>query len=264
MNKHDILTEEEFHNYNIYDKIPIYLKHYCNNLNLKKKDINILDWGCGRGRAVLWLREMGYNAFGVDIDPEPIKKGICLIKKKGYNESILKLINLDEKTQFPDNFFHFSFSNQVFEHVKNLNSIALELFRITKKRGIGFHIFPAQKCFIEPHLKMPIIHWFPKKKIRKYLILANLKLGIEPRWKELEEYSNSDKLEKYFAYSINNTFYRKILYIRKVFQKNGFIVNFDTNNILKYENNKFYQLLKPFLNHILLNFYNVELLIKKV
>ncbi|UCC21301.1 MAG: methyltransferase domain-containing protein, partial [Promethearchaeota archaeon] len=37
--------------------------------------MKILDFGCGRGLFVLWLKEHGYNAYGIDIDPIPIKNG---------------------------------------------------------------------------------------------------------------------------------------------------------------------------------------------
>jgi 2-polyprenyl-3-methyl-5-hydroxy-6-metoxy-1,4-benzoquinol methylase len=39
-------------------------------------DLRVLDWGCGRGTTVAKLVEMGFDAYGVDIDPEPIKNGV--------------------------------------------------------------------------------------------------------------------------------------------------------------------------------------------
>ena len=73
MSKHKILNDNEMRDYKISKEVIRYLKLTEKILKLKKGEINILDYGCGRGRDVSVLRKMGYNAFGVDIDPEPIE-----------------------------------------------------------------------------------------------------------------------------------------------------------------------------------------------
>lgn len=46
-----------------------YLDRCRESLRLDKHEPNVLDWGCGRGRSVLGLRQLGYSVFGADIDP---------------------------------------------------------------------------------------------------------------------------------------------------------------------------------------------------
>ena len=79
MSKHHVLTEQDFSEYTPSQRILRYIESYRRDRNLEAKEMNILDWGCGRGRTVLWLREQGYNAYGVDIDIEPIRNGIGLL-----------------------------------------------------------------------------------------------------------------------------------------------------------------------------------------
>ncbi|MFX0138425.1 MAG: class I SAM-dependent methyltransferase [Candidatus Hodarchaeota archaeon] len=252
--KHTILTEEEFSKYSPNKEIIQYLDDYQKKNNMKKNDINVLDWGCGKGRDVLWLREQGYNAFGVDLDPEPIRNGRHLIRKKGYDDSILRLIKVDGKTNFPDDFFHFAFSNHVFEHINDLDSVVAELKRITVRNGIEYHLYPGYKSIREGHLNMPFIHWFPKNRIRKFLIFAFLCCGREPKWKELENYNKREKTEIYFKYSINNTFYRKYSKVMRIFEKNNFSVKFKMAIHPKWKKKILFKVISPFIHHLLLTF----------
>jgi hypothetical protein len=82
---------------------------------------------------VLWLRQEGYNAFGIDVDSEPISNSnsMALYNEKGHQNSALRVLSPNGKTDFPDNYFYFSFSNQVFEHISNLERAAKEIERIT-------------------------------------------------------------------------------------------------------------------------------------
>ena len=69
LTKHDVLTEKEMSGFSMNPRIFRLIEYYRDKMKLDKSRMNILDWGCGRGQAVLWLREQGYSAFGTDIDP---------------------------------------------------------------------------------------------------------------------------------------------------------------------------------------------------
>jgi cyclopropane fatty-acyl-phospholipid synthase-like methyltransferase len=69
LTKHDTLTEDEMRNFSMSPRIFRHIEYFRDKMNLKSGDMNVLDWGCGRGRSVVWLRGQGYNAFGADIDP---------------------------------------------------------------------------------------------------------------------------------------------------------------------------------------------------
>ena len=78
MSKHNILTEEEFLKFTPNKRILNYIEIYRKENGLKRGDMNILEWGCGRGCEVLWLRKEGYKVYGIDIDNEPINNGMGL------------------------------------------------------------------------------------------------------------------------------------------------------------------------------------------
>jgi ubiquinone/menaquinone biosynthesis C-methylase UbiE len=270
VSKHNILTEQEFLEFKFKHKRTLqYIETYRKENNLLKKDMNILDWGCGRGRETLWLRENGYNAYGVDIDEKPINNGIALFKAYGYDPLVLSLITLNNKTKFPENYFHFTYSNQVFEHVSNIESVANEIRRITRNNGAGFHVFPAHKCIQEGHLFMPFVHWLPKNKLRKYFISFYVIFGKEPFWPALDKSNIKNKINTYYQYSINKTFYRKYSDLKSVFERWDFHVRSEIINSPHIKNHKYFGKLSNFkligdaIHYLLRNYKTIELFITK-
>jgi SAM-dependent methyltransferase len=226
--KHDFLTQEEFERHSLYGAIAQSIELYRQLHGWNTGKINILDWGCGRGRDALWLLERGYNAFGVDVDLEPIQNGLPLYKKKGYGKERLQLIDLSAKTPFKDGYFHFTFSNQSFEHAANLKETAQELWRITTRGGVGYHVFPPKWGIREGHLYIPFVHWLPRNRARWGWIRFWVGLGVEPKWVELKGKTTRQKTDRYFEYINANTYYRSPKDIRSIFECAGFKVNFVT------------------------------------
>lgn len=269
MSKDKLLTKDEFSDYKPENRIIQQIHQCCKEFNLPPDKLNILDWGCGRGKDVLWLRERGYNAFGVDLDSTPVENAYSLFDKKGFSTNILRLLNDDGTSNFDDSFFHFVFSSQVFEHVENLNAVAAEMNRIMVENGMGLHIFPSHKHIIERHLYLPFIHWLPKTRIRRAAISMFVSLGIEPNWPKLDQSSKEEKIEMYFRYSVEKTYYRKPSQIRKIFNQHNFDLIFDTINnpsikkwtlFMVLTKNKY---LRKLLNYLLFTFIRVELKLKK-
>src|SRR5712692_803886 len=104
----------------------------------------ILDFGCGEGEMVYQWRNLGFNAFGVDI-------------KLTMQDAFLRLIPNEGKYRIPfeDETFDFIFSNQVLEHVKNLPNALSEMYRVLKAGGFSLHFFPPRLKPIEPHILVP-------------------------------------------------------------------------------------------------------------
>ena len=227
MTKHDILTEKEMSGFKMNKNILRYIEDYRNTRNLKKSNMNILDWGCGRGRAVLWLRAHGYNAFGTDSDPEPIRDCRDLFLARGLDaDSVLSILENGEEKVFPDAFFNLSFSEEVFEHVKDIERVATNLKRITVSDGAGIHFYPAHKRVMETHLYMPCVHWLPKNMVRKIYIYISLLLGRGPKWKQLEDKTKWEQAQAYYEYIIDKTYYRTSVVVADAFRRNKFKVNF--------------------------------------
>ncbi len=267
--KADVLTEEEFASFNPAPRTFSGIEEYVKRAKRPQGETPILDWGCGKGRAVLWLRERGYQAFGVDIDPKPIESGRPLFRQKGHDDLCLHRMDENGRTQYPDAYFYYIFSNQVLEHVSELENMAGELYRIMAPGGEGLHIYPAHRRIVEVHLFMPLVHWLPKNALRKRLIGFFVRIGKEPRWIGLEGKTRNQKTETYFHYSTERTFYRSPGKVRNAFENAGFdvkLVTIDNPLLAKFKLLAFLgrcPLTRPVIQYLLHTFRTVELLIRK-
>lgn len=265
MSKHEELTEDEFRNYVPPQKAIKQIEKFATIRGIPQSDLKILDWGCGRGRFVLWLREHGMQAYGVDIDPEPIQNGLSLFHIKGYPEKSLSVLSPEGQAAFPDGFFDFIMTDNVIEHVSQIEKVTAEISRLTAKGGGGYHIFPAQRQFIEGHLFMPFVHWVPEGKFRKALIGFFVHLGKEPHWKELRNVSLNEKVGAYYKYSTDHIFYRPFQSHKKRFENEGFTVQFRTIDNPAVARNKIlgplskFRVTRSIINWSLLTFKQVEI-----
>ncbi|MBC8393732.1 MAG: class I SAM-dependent methyltransferase [Deltaproteobacteria bacterium] len=270
LTKHDVLTVNEMSKFTLNARILRYIERCREAMNLEKSEMNLLDWGCGRGRAILFLRSQGYNACGTDIDPEPVNNCRELLSGHDHDpESVISLMEGGEERQFPDAYFHLSFSEGVFEHVKNLEQVARNLKRVTKPGGKAIHLFPARRHFVEIHLRMPFLHWLPKNALRRFYISFLLLLGKGPKWKEVNSKSRSEQVQVYYDYINDKTYYRKLSSIIDIFQRNRFEVEImpladfglDKHPILK----RFvkFKPLRPMLDWAMRNFGQVGLLLTR-
>lgn len=218
----DVLTKEEFGNTAINPELLRYIEYAREQLGLEKGQMNILDWGCGRGNYVLFLRQAGYNAFGVDVSLDSMDRGKDLFRDFGYEpERLLGPIEPTGRTSHQDSSFDFIFSYQVLEHVQDIDLVTAELSRLTKPGGFGLHIYPGKWHPVEVHLFMPFVHWLPKNFLRRWAIRAYVVLGIEPHWNQLEGLGSAVKTNSYFDFSKNATYYRTYKSIVSSFAKSG-------------------------------------------
>jgi len=269
MSKHDILTREEFAAFIPNQNITRELDDFAQASGRPLHELRVLDWGCGRGRHVLRLRQQGYQAFGVDVDPMPIKNGLPLFQSHGYPEDCLALLDSQGRSPFEEGFFDFVFSGNVLEHVSDIRRVCAEMGRITRPGGGGYHTFPAQLQPTEGHLFMPFVHWLPAGQLRKFLILIFVMLGREPDWVEVHGAPASTKADFYYKYSVNNAFYRPYSTVRRAFEDHGFSVKFRTLDHPKIRSHRIISrllknnLFRRVLNHMLLTFKLVEIQVTK-
>lgn len=269
MAKHDLFTEEEFIEFKPPVRAVQQLNQYLQSRGLSAAQVKVLDWGCGRGRFVLWLREQGFDAYGVDIDPEPIQNGLPLFEQKGHHHKPLSVITTEGQTIYADGFFDFVMTDNVLEHVSDLGKVVDEISRLTSASGAGYHIFPAQRQFIEGHLFMPFVHWLPKGNIRRAMIQLFVKSDREPKWKEAEGLGVHEKVEVYYKYSTDHIFYRPYSEVKARFEKSGFAITFLSLQNPAVRAHKFLgplsknRITKPFINWALLTFKQVEMVAQK-
>ncbi len=53
--KRNVLTLAELKGYNKFERILIFIEILRKRIGIERREINILDWGCGRHENVIWL-----------------------------------------------------------------------------------------------------------------------------------------------------------------------------------------------------------------
>jgi SAM-dependent methyltransferase len=211
------------------------------------RDCRVLDFGCGNGEVVALLRAQGWDAWGTDIAlPYQHSERISLIESG--------------RSKFPDGWFDLVISQEVFEHVTDISSVARELWRITKPGGSGLHVFPAQLRVIEPHIFMPFVHWLPKNQLRKWAVALCIRLGVgltsDINRAAIAGMTRREVVDFEFRYLCDHTFYRQVGAITRQFRKQGFLVGLPVDRHRKLQG---HPLLARLLRWPLLTFVTVHL-----
>ncbi|MBN1493058.1 MAG: class I SAM-dependent methyltransferase [Candidatus Omnitrophica bacterium] len=220
-NKADLLTEEDMRSFLVEAGIWQRIREY-SDAQIKPRDqINILDWGCGRGRTVTRLLEVGFNAYGVDTNELYLTNGRPLLAKRGYDEDE-RLLAVQETKRFQDGYFDIIFTQQVIEHIRDIEAVISEMARLTKSGGIGIHEFPGKYCIKESHLHIPFVHWLPKNLLRKIYLSTFFRFNKEPGWRGLIGKSRGIRMHTYYEYLNEYTYYRTIHKLTSLFKKYDF------------------------------------------
>ncbi|MGO9957207.1 MAG: class I SAM-dependent methyltransferase [Solirubrobacteraceae bacterium] len=190
----------------------------------RRSRVRVLDYGCGRGAMVAWLLEHGWDAWGLEISPEYIEQGAGFIARLGFGDDRLRLVSAGSQEPFEPESFDVVFSDQVLEHVEDLDQAARIIGRWSRPGAAGLHIFPARRRPIEVHLKMPLVHWLPKGRPRRWAIHNVLRAGLGAPY--FTDYSLDDRTEIYTRYSESETFYRTEREIARVFAQHRLACEF--------------------------------------
>ncbi len=135
------------------------------------KSGKVLEIGFGDGYLLNKLSKR-YESYGADISVENIKK-----ISKTNSEVNFKLIDVDGKLPFKDNFFDVFVASEVLEHMddEELEVCIKEIKRVLKKGGFGILTFPAEEnlkkseCFC-PNCKTKFHKWGHKQYFNRKII----------------------------------------------------------------------------------------------
>jgi SAM-dependent methyltransferase len=183
----------------------------------------VLDIGCGRGDRVAWLCEHGWDAYGADIVDDYVIAGRGFMAQRALGSDRLRTIR-DEGLPFAPMMFDVVLSDQVLEHVGALDEFAKDIARVTASCGVGLHVFPAKWCPLEPHLKLPLVHWLPKGQVRRTAIRLMLRGGLGADY--FSEFAIDDRVQIYGDFSDLETFYRRGATIERAFGDHGLVGSF--------------------------------------
>jgi SAM-dependent methyltransferase len=135
----------------------------------------VLDYGCGAGQIVALLRRGGLDAWGCDVYYEG-GDASSLIPRE-LQPYIRRMPG--NTIPYDDVSFDVVLSNQVFEHVPDMESALVEIARVLKPGGVSLNLFPDRGVWREGHSGIPFLHWFPKNtKSRVYYAALLRSLGL--------------------------------------------------------------------------------------
>lgn len=140
-------------------------------------DVRSLDYGCGAGHIVARLRERGVEAYGCDVFYEGGDYS-GEVQQAYFASGVIRRIE-GGRIPFADASFDFVTSNQVFEHVAELDEVLAEIARVLKPGGRMLCLFPDRGVWREGHCGVPFLHWFPKRsRARVYYAMLMRRLGF--------------------------------------------------------------------------------------
>ena len=127
-----------------------YPEKFCKHLFDRKfiKTSKILDLGCGNGEFTEEISKLGFETFGVDINPP---------KGKNYKKADLVF----DKAPWPDNTFDVIFTKSVIEHFRNPDILINEAYRLLKPEGVLICMTPSWKHSYKEQFYIDHTHYTP-------------------------------------------------------------------------------------------------------
>lgn len=206
------------------------VRRHAKNTGNEGRPLRVLDFGCGQGLLVASLLSTGVEAYGVDINANYLATGRPYFEREGrWHPNRLSLIGEDGRTVFEDGFFDIIVSDQVCEHVTDIDQFLSEQHRLLKPNGIALHILPARWHVFESHIGVPFAHWPGNPRWRRALIRSWLRL-IEPR---ASRASLRDRARRYERYLEEQTHYRTWADLLAAFAQHGFSADAHTATMHK-------------------------------
>lgn len=177
----------------------------------------VLDYGCGQGLAVKMLRDLGCDSYGCDAFVQIGKDPSDYVLQRDWFGSVIRDMP-DGRIPFASESFDVVVSNQVIEHVENLDLTLSELHRVLKPGGIVLSVFPHKSVWREGHCGVAFLHWFPKR--------SPARLYYATFWRALGFGYHKEKLGSIGAWARNRcqyldeqTFYRTLPELHRMFGK---------------------------------------------
>jgi SAM-dependent methyltransferase len=153
----------------------------------------ILDLGCGRGGQMAYMNGIGFQMSGCDINSNYLETAIKGLNGAGGTTTDVRLSKSTTELPFETGQFHGVYANGVFEHCAEMPPLIAEISRVLIPGGVFLAAFPLRSVVMEPHLKLPFVHWFAKGRAQRLLIrtMAHL-FHPERNCQSIERYLQND------------------------------------------------------------------------
>jgi SAM-dependent methyltransferase len=100
-----------------------------------RKDIDVMDFGCGWGGETLWLARQVRSVVGVDVEAESVAQAERALREQRVTNCRF-VHSPDGRIPVPDMSFDAVFSSDTLEHVMDLDLGFREIFRVLRPGGV--------------------------------------------------------------------------------------------------------------------------------
>lgn len=155
--------------------------------------VRVLDLGCGRGQQLVYMNGLGFQMSGCDIRRNDVEATLAALNGAESPFTDVRLSKSTTELPFETGRFHGVYANGVFEHCAEMPPLIGEISRVLIPGGVFITAFPLRSVILEPHLKLPIVHWFKKGRMQRLLIriLSHL-CNPERNCQSIERYLEND------------------------------------------------------------------------
>lgn len=137
----------------------------------------VLVLGAGTGREFVHFSRLGYDAYG--IEPNPEARAIIKAKCRLYGLDEAKVLPCGaESLPFADGHFDFVWSWTVLEHVSDYRRALAEIYRTMAPGAFAYLAMPDMRQFWEAHYKLPLPMFLPKPLLALVLLLMRRPPGF--------------------------------------------------------------------------------------
>lgn len=189
--------------------------------------LRILDIGCGYGGLIADAMDaaseegLELELYGFEINEHGagreryLEETLQLLKRRHTSigwEKRIRIVSSKEDWPFETGVFDGVISNQVLEHVEDLDRFFGQQQRVLKTGGIVAHHFPSAESLVDPHSGVPFAHWPRSDEGRA----ANLKffsrigIGKYRRYRRSRGHSLNAFVEEFTDYLRRFTYFRSI------------------------------------------------------
>ena len=95
-----------------------------------RKQLKILDIGCGSGQFLRLAEELSFECYGIDVSEAAVAEAAKVTKAKLIRKDI------QESSGFPDEYFDIRLCLEVLEHLRRVVDVLCEINRILKPHGL--------------------------------------------------------------------------------------------------------------------------------
>jgi len=204
----------------------------------------ILDAGCGSGQLLLALHRHLPALLGGAVELAGFDVSDARVQKNDFFAGTRRLLDeeapdrnwgealalIDTKSAWPydEESIDAVVTNQVLEHVSDLDSFMSQLSRVLRPGGVSVNLFPVRSLFVEGHVGAPLAHRIASDDVRRGYLTVFARLGLSHLGPMRREQGQTfrDFGETRAEYVATQTSYRSFRELAKTAHKHGLTASY--------------------------------------